>query len=344
MKLSSRLVLIAGLMFSPSGFAGFRVGNGGDYVRATFLRMGEAITQYLTETVDGKAVTNQNNLNIEQLKAALDIEKVSVTDEVLRDNSGSLVDAIGEPGSIKLNKEAWFSHFEKQRDVYSLVFHEMLRASGVNDDNYVISQALTHFPRSLRIETRIVPVLPLIAEDNLARVFDLEKVNAGGTGCSQSADLVSNLARSFKIEFDQEKNILEVIPSLYRNEVTRERIVDIKSCQIAIPITLPAKKRLVISQIDLLGKVDLEQGSQAKLSFEAFLSGSSSPLRTRTISAAADLNGRVLTRRTEILRSKCGGSDLVRMNTNIVTQGSQKRLESFSVRSLSLYLSLEDCR
>lgn len=344
MKTKGSLVLTVSLLISTPGFAGFRVGNGGDHVRATFIRMGEAITQYLSETVQGREVVNQGNLNVEQLKMTLDIEKISVTDELLRDNSGSVVDAIGEPGLIKLNKEAWFNHFEKQRDVYYLVFHEMLRSSAINDDNYIISKALSQFPQGRRVETKVISVLPLIAEDNLSQVFDLHNVSVGGSGCSQSIGLRSDLAKTLKIEFDQEKNILEIIPSLYRTEVTPLRVVDVKSCQLTIPITLPSKKRLVISQIDLLGKLDLDQGSQVKLSFEAFLAGTSSALRTRTISPTTDLNGRILTRRIEILRSKCGGADLVRMNTNIVMKGSEKRLESFSLGSLSLYLSLEDCR
>lgn len=346
MKIRQMLLLgfgffLSGQMISSKCYAGFRVGNGGDHVRASFIRMGEAVIDYLADTTAGQDVVTRAKLSIDQLKATLDIEKITVVDDVLRDNSGSIVDALGEPGLIKLSKEAWFQHFEKQRDVYYLVFHEILRSAEINDDNYVISNALFEFPQSLRVDTKVVPILPLIDEDNLANVFDLKKVAVGGTGCSRNNNI---LAEILKLEFDQEKNILEVIPSAYRNEVNPQRGFDIKSCQISIPVTLPPRKRLVISQIDLIGKVDLEAGSQAKLTFEAFLAGSSSIQKSRVLNPNAPLFGRVLTRRTEILKSKCGGSDLVRMNTNIMTKGSQKRIESFSLGSLSLFLSLEDCR
>lgn len=335
MKKLVLIAAVAGLM-APNAFAGHRVGNGGDYIRATYISMGEAIAEFLKDTEQGQKLVESAALNVADLAATLDIEKVTVVDEVLRDNSGSVVEAIGEPGAVQLNKEAWFQHFENERDIYYLVLHEMLRSAGVNDDNYVISKGISPFPISRRIETRVVPSLPLIAEDLLTPVFDLSKVVIGGNGCPKTVGVT-------RVEFNQEKNILEVRPSAYRNDVSAARPMDRKSCSLSIPVTLPKNKRLVISQIDILGKVDLQAGGKSQITFEAFVAGSSAPLKTRQFAPTSALNGRHLTRRTEVLKSACGAATNVRLNSSMLTNSSGQKLESMEINSVSLYLSLEEC-
>jgi hypothetical protein len=313
-----------------------RVGNGGDHIRATFIKVGQAVVQFLKETEQGSQIAKKSKLNLASLEASLDVEKISVVEEVLRDNSGSVVEAIGEPGFIRLQKESWFRHFEKDHDVTYLVFHEMLRSASVNDDNFTISSALNPFPLSLRVETRVVPTLPLIKEDNLAGIFDLSQVQIAGSGCPT----VQNKTR---VEFNEEKNLLEVQLNSYRNDVWEGRPLDRKSCSLTIPVKLAKNKRLVISQIDLLGKVDLLAGSQSQLQFEAFLAGSAESLKTRLIKASENMKGRILTRRTEVLKSRCGESDNVRINTNLQTRGGRSSIESSEVEEIALFLSLEDC-
>lgn len=330
-------LLLFTFIASQSVWAGHKVGNGGDHIRATYIRMGDAVVEYLRETQQGAQLLKAHNLNDGDLDATLDIAKVSVTETPLRDNTNSVVDAIGVPGLVTLNQTAWAVHFEKERDVYYLVFHEMLRSAGVNDDNYIISAALNPFPASRKIATSLTPLVPLIPEDLLAGVFDLKNVAVGGTGCPRSMN-------DTRVEFDQERNILDIRPRQYLNEVSASKRTDVKSCQLAIPVQLPKNKRLVISQIDLLGEIDILDGTVSKISFEAFLAGTTAPKKVRTLAPARPLKGKVLTRRTDVLRSKCGGSDIVRLNTAAQTSGNGRGYESLEIQALSLYLSLEDCR
>lgn len=65
-----------------------------------------------------------------------------VTTEDLIDNRGSLVDAIGIPGSITLNQEAWMNFYRQGTDTRLLVLHELMRAQGINDDAFVHSLPL----------------------------------------------------------------------------------------------------------------------------------------------------------------------------------------------------------
>ena len=330
-----KVLLMTLLSLSLSAQA-HRVGNGGDHIRASFIQVGQAVIDFLQTTQQGADLVKNAKLNVHDLEATLDIEQIQVADGTLRDNSGSIVDAIGEPHSIQLQKEAWFDHFEKNHDVFYLVFHEMLRSASVNDDNYRISSALNPFPVSLRFPTKVVPLLPLIKEDLLTPICDLQKVAVNGSGCSQNAV-------GTRAEFNEETNILQIETRNFINELSTAKKLDRKQCGLAIPVTLPAKKQLVISQIDLRGKVDLKAKSQTQISFEAFLAGASNTQKTRTIKAMQNLNGRILVRRTEVLKSACGGSDIIRLNTSLLTNTNGAGLESAQIDETALYLTLQDC-
>ncbi|MGZ5280531.1 MAG: DUF4360 domain-containing protein, partial [Pseudobdellovibrionaceae bacterium] len=305
-------------------------------IRASFIQVGEAVIEFLQTTQQGAAIVKNANLNVHDLEKTLDIEKISVADGNLRDNSGSLVEAIGEPHSIKLQKEAWFNHFEKNHDIFYLVFHEMLRSASVNDDNYRISASLNPFPMSLRFPTKVVPLLPLIKEDLLTPIFDLKKVAVNGSGCSQNA-------AGTRVEFNEETNILQIETRNFKNELSQSKKMDRKQCGLSIPVVLPAKKQLVISQIDLRAKVDLRAKSQTQIAFEAFLAGSSNTLKTRTVKAQQNLNGRVQVRRTEVLKSACGGADTIRLSATLLTNSNGLALESAQIDETLLYMSLQDC-
>lgn len=347
LKSHQQLVLILFLLFSDSAFAGHFVGNGGDYIRGTFIQVGQTVLNHLQETDLGSSLVTKNQLSIAELEMTLDIQKINVTDQDLIDNTGSLVDAIGIPGSVTLQAEPWFEHFEKERDVYYLVFHEMLRSAGVNDDNYKISQALNPFPFSRRIETKVTPTLPLIAEDLLSSVFDLKNINMGGSGCAANSLI--------RVEFDQEKNILQIHPSQYQVQVAAKGLsngssasaLDVKSCQLAIPVRVPAGQQLVISQMDLSGRLNLATDAQANISYEAFLAGAKADRKNRLFSSAIKMQGRFLVRRTEVLKSKCGGQDILRVNSGINIKGATPQEATatsyLQVTSMSYYLSLEKC-
>lgn len=331
-----KIILMSVMALSLTAQA-HRVGNGGDHIRASFIQVGQAVIEFLETTQQGAALVKNAHLNVHDLEATLDIEQIAVEDQTLRDNSGSIVEALGEPHSIRLQKEAWFNHFEKNHDVFYLVFHEMLRSASVNDDNYRISSALNPFPMTLRFPTKVVPVLPLIKEDVLTSIFDLKKVAVNGNGCSQ------NMAGT-RAEFNEETNILQIETRNFKNEMTPSRRTDRKQCGLAIPVTLPAKKQLVISQIDLRGRVDLKAKSQTQIAFEAFLAGASNTQKVRTIKATQDLKGRVQVRRTEVLKSACGGSDIIRLNTTLLTNTNGLGLESAQLDETHLYMSLQDCQ
>lgn len=93
---------------------GHKVGNGGDYLRGQFILIGEQVLQHIEKS----DLANDSRLNLNDLKDTLDINKIAVVNDLLIDNTGSVVDAIGIPGLILLQSDSWNEHFEKQPVFY----------------------------------------------------------------------------------------------------------------------------------------------------------------------------------------------------------------------------------
>lgn len=328
-----KFIITAFMLVSQGALAGgFVVGNGGDFVRGTYLKVGEAVVSYLTTSPEGQALVAAKSLNVDALKATLTIDRVKVSPDKLRDNGGSLVDAIGENGLVTLSSDPWALHFEKNRDVYYLVFHEMLRSAGVNDDNFVISKSVNPFPNSFRLVTLLKNIVPLIDEDNLAGALDLAAADVRGTGCP--ADL-----RGTRLEFDEENNRFEI----YTNRFTlhsSEGHISRKNCAFVVPVNVPAGKRIVFSQVDMNAVLDINAGADAHLQFEAFTAGTTGEVKERDY--AGPKQGRTLIRKTDAFKTDCGANTNLRLNTsgNLI---SNERRSSVDIEKITIDLQLEDC-
>jgi hypothetical protein len=138
------ILLVPGLSFAR--FRGNESGGGGDDIRAQFLNLGAGIIDWLG-TEEGKSVVASNQLSVPALKQTLSIDKITVVDQPLTDRTGSVVDALVVDGHLSLKRDRWQALLDSGNDIRYLVFHEMLRLSGVNDDNYVISSILFAPPK-----------------------------------------------------------------------------------------------------------------------------------------------------------------------------------------------------
>ncbi len=327
-----------------SGMADHKVGNGGDYLRGQFMALGQQIILFLESTEDGQSLVASRQLNVDALKSTLDINKLTVVQDLLIDNSGSVVDAIGVPDLIIINADSWMDHFERERNIYYLVFHEMLRSAAVNDDNYVISQPLMNFPASLKVKTQLIPSLPLLDEDNLSNIIARGSLQTGGTGCP------NNGSRLFT-DMNLGQNTLDLTFYDYVTKLNSTAAIDRKACSLTLPITLPKNKKLVVSLIDVQGQIESSvPGSKSlgRVTFEAFLAGSSQPSQVKQIAMAQGKKS-FLMRKTNLLSSACGGQSLLRLNSNIILQKGAGQIaqlqnpEVLQVKKIRVFLNVEDC-
>ncbi len=345
MTLAASLAFVAALTTFPAG-AGHREGNGGDYIRATYMRMGHAVIQHLKTTPEGKALVQAHHLSVDDLTDQLSIAVIKVSDTPLADNGESQVDALGEPGKITLYHGAWFEHFERDRDVYFLVLHEMLRAAGVDDDDYVISGRVRPFPEDGKIATSIGSSIPLIAEDDVERYIDISQPAVNGSGCPSGYGALA--------DFDAAHNVLglrisELSVSDYSGASLPERR---ENCILSLQTRqLPPGKRLVVTQIDAMGDVELPPHSTFTMTAEAYLGGSvsQSGIQTKTVAAGAvPVNGRTLLRASgNMLTTECGSAGKL---LNISVSGrTQRHVPSANTESrgrvhgISLSLRLKSC-
>jgi len=337
-------LILAGLTLAlGAAWAGHRHGNGGDHARATFLKLGHAVVDVLEQTNQGQELVKLHDLDTVLLRDQLTINVVSTVQGILIDNGGSVVEAIGEPGKIILSSDAWLQHFEKEQDVYYLVFHEMLRAVGVNDDDYVISKALNPFPAIKRVNTRLTSVYPLLGDDLLKDVIDPSKIGFGGTGC-QRDDLTATM-----YDFDEERNLLELRFRKYGVTAVGDVGYARKNCAIVIPVKARAGKRIVITQVDFTAKValpvDETETGFARISLEAFLAGQTGPVLSKRLIGNAQVSqaGRLLIRKSDAVKTNCGESALLRLNSTALVMNANGDYAVVDPDRISVFLGVEDC-
>ena len=136
------------VLAKSSGSSG--VGNGGDSARDSFITIGKNIIQNYGSGLQliEPELKIHNFKNYKDLEVLLSIDVISTSKEILIDNRGSIVSAIGEPKSIVLyvgNEHPelnWNKILQNTAKSERLVLHELLRAAEVNDDNYIFTNLI----------------------------------------------------------------------------------------------------------------------------------------------------------------------------------------------------------
>jgi hypothetical protein len=123
---------------------GHERGNGGDEVRLEFINRGEQILISYEATI--KQILSLDQFN--KMKDTLNIKRILLSEKELFDYSDSNVSAIENNGVITLyigediKNLNWQSLFKNSKRVNKLILHEILRSSGLNDDDYVYSNKI----------------------------------------------------------------------------------------------------------------------------------------------------------------------------------------------------------
>lgn len=305
-----------------------RVGNGGDFVRATFIIVGEQVLKYLSQN----ELPSEWQTSTAELGQALDYNRIDISLTPLIDNSGSFVDAIGVPGKITLDQQAWAAHFDGRRDIYFLVLHEMLRSNGINDDNYILSKKIYPFPESLKVDTALDLSLPLAGTSDMAEIIDMKNAVLQGSGCSH------DLGNVF-FELDLQKNVIRIIPKkMVLANATRKTLR--KTCNMAIPLQGISGKKLQLVMADAYIKSKLEENECTKLSLSLF-SGSGKEIKMSKSNSTSG-ESRDMARKTFELESGCGEETNLRMNLSQTLSNAGDHSQA-AVEKVEIYLNLVNC-
>jgi hypothetical protein len=156
------LILLLVLTASIAHGKGNESGGGGDEIRADFMKLGEEIIVFMATDPSGQTLADFHHLDISKLLKTLTIEKITVTDDTLIDQTGSIVDAVISGDKVLLNQARWLSILSGKDDAHYLVFHEMLRLDGIDDDDYRISKGFREIlsrRQSLSPDTQTVLII-----------------------------------------------------------------------------------------------------------------------------------------------------------------------------------------
>lgn len=336
-------ILTKGAMFSRGGGADF---GGGDIVRAEFLNRGEAIVMFLEETEVGRIIIQDNKLNVESLKRSLDVNKLTVTEETIIDRTGSVVDAVGAPGVIVLNRNRWLEYSERDSDVYFMVFHEMLRENGINDDNYVISKAMIPFPEKYKLKNILITEKPLLPGDRLDDIINRDAIIFAGTGCPSASLKTFTRFNPTLNEFEIYPNEMSLAVAANSQDMKR------KVCSVRIPFSAKSGKKIQITQVDLSGEVELQRNKLVNVNYTTgFTSGSgksNASQNKQIVSTDKVVDGGFLIRDNKVYESLCGQTAMLVLNDDIMLKANVKvpaeeKASMARVNKVKLSLKLVGC-
>jgi hypothetical protein len=98
-------------------------------------------------------------------------------------------------------------------------------------------------------------------------------------------------------------------------------IMDRKSCDIAIPVHVPAGYAIALDQAEYRGYLNLPQGAQARLGIEQFFAGTRGPRTAITYQGPKSQDFVITTpSNTSPTWSACGQDVIVRVSVNLVVQ------------------------
>lgn len=138
-----KTLLVYFLLISSNVFSGHERGNGGDEIRMKFIEIGQQVLidyEFQLKMVLGPTRYNQMKMNNS-------VENIQLNTSALFDNYSSQVSAIENDGIITLyvgekDPELSWSNIINSSRANKLVLHELIRSSGLNDDNYIYSSQI----------------------------------------------------------------------------------------------------------------------------------------------------------------------------------------------------------
>jgi hypothetical protein len=144
----------------------------------------------------------------------------------------------------------------------------------------------------------------------------------GGTGCPEGSIVFSG---------DPENNTLNLLFDKYTAVAgAGEGRLARRSCNLIIPVSVPAGFQIGIVSAAYKGYVSLPRGAEAKLKTEYFIAGSEGALSEDFFSGDISEELNVLHESPEgaIIYSQCGGESHIRINTSILVETNQAQQEA----------------
>lgn len=156
-----------------------------------------------------------------------------------------------------------------------------------------------------------------------------------GSACDQS---------TAKIQVNGQQTRVKVSMSKYR-VASSGKPIQRGTCNLALPVEVPAGKQLVISKIRVAEAFSLGSHTKSSISVAAFFPGQVGEVLSQSLGNPSGARGRlVLSKRVNVV-SECGQSTIVRFNSSITLMSHEQSssADHAEISSVELSLKLVDC-
>jgi len=147
----------------------------------------------------------------------------------------------------------------------------------------------------------------------------------GGSGCPQGTASAA---------LSPDKKTLSILFDRYQVEAGRStgRVVDRKSCNVAIPVHVPQGYSISLFQVDYRGFNSLPKGGKSRLNVNYFFAGQHGPVYSKEFAGEQNANY-FLTNNvnaTALVWSPCGAETNLRINSDLMVQTNSYGQQSMS--------------
>jgi hypothetical protein len=180
---------------------------------------------------------------------------------------------------------------------------------------------MSAFRKALRLSVGLLMAVGL-ALPAPAQAASLGKIGYGGSGCPGGSASVSLSGNSLSLRFTQ-----------FRATAGGKDTFGRVSCNLAIPLRVPAGLSVSIASVSYRGTSSLPSGASGVLSTELFVTGGQGPIISRSFKGPS--SGRFASTVSTMapVWSACGADVNLRVNSSLRVTTSGGRSASLSVRS-----------
>lgn len=167
----------------------------------------------------------------------------------------------------------------------------------------------------------------------LSDIVDVNKGRATGINCNNA---------TLNLEVNDHNEGLLVLSNRSGLLNLEGRSVDRVSCNLSVPIQLPANKRLVLRQASTSSLLLIDRRASGKLNLDLFIGKSGEEIKQEE-SLRGGSRGIVQNVFDLDAKSECGAQSLLRANQALVINNTRERAGRAQLRDVIIELSVENC-
>lgn len=157
------------------------------------------------------------------------------------------------------------------------------------------------------------------------------EITYGGTGCSAGEAQIKSLGTLTRIRTDE----------LMVKTGVDDPAVNRKSCNLSIPVQVPSGYQIALPTIQVRGKVDLNDNSNARLDTEVFFAGQAGVKQSETFQGGLQKRFKLNFSANNNAWSACGESVNVRVNLGLVVRSARGQTDQGMITSIRIPTNLQ---